>query len=194
MVRFMVLAVLLGLPGLALAADPIPVPTSLQPFVAEDHSLLTLKRADLNGDGLEDILIVTQESGAAADPADAEVIERGLRTLTILLRDKAGTYAVAATNAKVVFCETCGGVFGDPFNDVTVKPKDFTVHLYGGSNWRWGYDYRFSYSRIDQAWELVKVTETSFHTAEPDAPKVEVYTPRDFGKIKLQDFDPETYR
>jgi hypothetical protein len=196
MFRVLFLAVLIALcaaPLPALAAEPQPVPKELVSFVPPTHDLIDLARADLDGDGLEDALLVLQEKTGPDIPDEDG--EPGKRRVLILTRTTAeGGYELKAASDKAIFCEACGGVFGDPYNGVGAGAKTFTIHLYGGSNWRWAYDFRFIYSRLDQAWELEQSTETSFHTSEPDKQEIKVYTSSDFGKIRFQDFDPETYR
>ena len=90
-------------------------------------------------------------------------------------------------------CSTCGGVMGDPFTGIEVGPKTLTVVNYGGSGWRWSADYRFDYSRRDNASQLVRVTESNFHASDPNVARTTVRRPpRDFGKIGFASFDPKT--
>jgi hypothetical protein len=74
-------------------------------------------------------------------------------------------------------------------------PGTFTVLHYGGSNWRWSVDFRFDYSRADDAWLLARVDEQSFHTGDPRGTgKQYSLVPRlHYGKISIRDFDPEDF-
>lgn len=166
---------------------------SLAPFVPPGNVVLVVESADLNGDGNLDFLLVTEDPRAednegGEDESDAG---EGMRTLSIVTGSPDNRLKLAAHSESVVFCRECGGIFGDPFQEVSIARKSFTVHHYGGSNWRWVYKYTFGYSRKDQAWQLIKVEHSSFHVSEPDREERHVYVPpRDFGKIDLVDFDP----
>ena len=188
------IGILLSAGSSALAADALEVPPALKQFVPAGHTLIALERADLDGDGTKDYLAVTQEP-ISEDPNVIEIDEEpGSRRLLVLIAAADGkTYRLAASSDKVVMCAQCGGVMGEPFIGLDVSKKTFTVHHYGGSAWRWSYDYTFNYSRIDKAWQLVESREGSFHATEPDKETMDVYTPKDFGKVALGDFDPYTY-
>ncbi len=167
------------------------IPAEIKGFVEQGTRVLAVKSADLNGDGLSDYLIVLQKQGK---DADGQPLEEGQRPLIILLRRADGTLTVAKRNDRIVMCETCGGMLGDPFVGIEAGGRTFTVSHYGGSAWRWTNSYRFNYSRIDKTWQLVRVELSEFHTSKPQKKKREVYTPpRDFGKIDIVDFDPDNF-
>ncbi len=85
-------------------------------------------------------------------------------------------------------------MMGDPFMGIQVGTQTPTVQNYGGSAWRWSADFRFDYSRRDDAWQFVRVTDTTFHATQPDKMKTKVRKPpKDFGKIGFGEFDPERY-
>ena len=102
----------------------------------------------------------------------------------ILTRGGDGKLTLAKTNKEVVYCKSCGGAFGDPFDSIEAKRNTFTVYNYGGSAWRWGESYQFNYSRIDKTWQLVRVEEISYNSTEPEKTiKTKIFTPKKFGKI-----------
>ena len=182
-------ALLLFAANAAAQESDVQVPDEVVPFVEKDTKPIALERADLNGDGTQDFILVLEEN------AKSEVEDEGQRSLLILTRGTDGKLSLAKRNDKgVVYCRKCGGVFGDPFESLEVGLKTFTVNMYGGSNWRWTYSYKFNYSRTDKTWKLVRAEESSFHTFEPDKAKTKIYKPpKDFGKIDIADFDPENY-
>ncbi|MCQ8105368.1 hypothetical protein NP590_14730 [Methylomonas sp. SURF-2] len=184
---------ILLLPALCLANDESPdVPAELREFVDANSSLLAHAGADLNGDGLSDyVFILERQRTNDTDPA----IESGQRPLKIALRQADNSLKIVKTNDRIVFCSTCGGVFGDPFAELSATSKSFSVSHYGGSNWRWTNNFQFNYSRRDNTWQLVRVEESSFHTSDPETVKtVSHKPPKDFGKIDIADFDPENYQ
>ena len=184
---------LAGLLFAAVAAAQAPeIPAELAPFIEKGTRALAVESADLDRDGTRDYVLVLEKVDAKGEPVEAE---EGQRPLFVILRGADGTLRLVKRNDRVVLCSHCGGMMGDPFAGVEAKAGSITVSHYGGSAWRWASEYRFDYSRIDSTWQLVRVTETSFHALEEAKKKEKVYRPpKDYGKIDLGDFDPETYR
>jgi len=160
------------------------VPSDVQPFVQKNTTVLAIERGDLNRDGREDAVLVLE-------PQDPEQP----RPLLILIGDANGKLKLAKRSAKAVYCKTCGGMMGDPFQGVTIETGRFTIEHYGGSAWRWSNSITFAWSKRDQSWQLVRVENTSFHASDPEEPEKTVETPpKDFGLIDITEFDPEDYR
>lgn len=63
---------------------------------------------------------------------------------------------------------------GDPFVTVETARTSFTIGHYGGSAWRWADSFTFSFLRRDDTWQLVRVTEESFHAADPEERNADV--------------------
>lgn len=169
------------------------IPAEVRPFIEPDTRVLALQAADLNSDKLRDYVLVLEKQLSEVDPGNPP---EGQRPLVILVRQADGKLVVAKRNDKIVYCSFCGGVFGDPFAGIAVRPGGFTVSHYGGSNWRWGNSFRFAYSRRDQTWQLVRVEETTFNAGDPArTKKTEVLVPpKHYGKIDIADFDPQRFR
>jgi hypothetical protein len=173
--------------------EAVTVPDEVKPFVEQRTKPIALEPADLNGDGLQDyILVLERENPSLKDEYDYPKNER---PLLILVRGADNKLTEAKRNERIVMCSKCGGMMGDPFEGVTVAKNTFTVTHYGGSAWRWSVDYKFNYSRIDKTWQLVRIEQTSFHASEPEKTlKRKVMTPpRHFGKVDIADFDPSRY-
>ncbi|HVF46795.1 MAG TPA: hypothetical protein VNA17_04450 [Pyrinomonadaceae bacterium] len=159
-------------------------------FVEKGTKAIAVEKADLDGDRDEDlVLVLEKEKPQIVD--DSPVKQR---PLLILRRTADGKLELAKRNDLLVMCSQCGGVFGDPFESIEVGRNTFTVHHYGGSNWRWKVSYKFKYSRIDKTWQLVRVENTSYHKSDPDKVERDIHTPpKHFGKVDIADFDPENY-
>ena len=168
----------------------LKIPAEVAPFIERGTKAIRLETADLNGDGRSDFVLVLEKSKTKRDK-DGFPLDQ--RPLLILIRQPDKSLKLAGRNEKVVFCATCGGVFGDPFAGIKTGRNTFTVELYGGSNWRWTEDYTFNYSRLDRTWQLVRIESGSFHVFEPTKVERKILTPQKFGKINLADFDPEKF-
>lgn len=186
----LVLILMCGATLLTAAQEDTPkIPAEVAPFVEKNTKAMALESADLNGDGTPDFILILEKL------KDASEDEQGQRVLLIITRGAGRKLTLAARNDNgLVYCRTCGGIFGDPFASLEVGLKTFTVNHYGGSAWRWTANYKFNYSRIDKTWQLVRTEEESFHTSEPDKVKTIINTPpKDFGKISIDDFNPDSF-
>ena len=192
LLRFLVLAGM-SAPAVVQAAGPAEAAPELKRLLGKNEALLAHASADLNGDGLRDVVFIVEPSQArrrAGARADDDV-----RTLRIAIRMPGGALKVVKENRKVVYCGSCGGVFGDPFAGLSASAGTFWVEHYGGSSWRWANTFTFAYSRRDRTWQLVGVEESSFHSSDPDTMESASYRPpRDFGKIDIADFDPQKFK
>ncbi len=164
--------------------DDAKIPAEIRSFILPDTHLLAIETADLNRDGLDDYLLVLEKPN----------VEEEQRPLLILIRLIDGTLRLVKQNNKAVYCSSCGGMMGDPFQGVKAGKGTFTISHYGGSGWRWSVETTFNYSKKDQTWQLVLVQNDSFHVSDPEDATTKSYKPpKDYGKIDFADFDPETY-
>lgn len=179
----------------ASACETIPeskIPDEVKSFIEQGTILISINSADLNGDGLSDYILVIEKQKKHDDDPD---IEEGQRPLLIIIREANGTLKLRNRNDKVIYCESCGGRLGDPFESIEAGPETFTINHYGGSAWRWASKYKFNYSRRDNTWQLVRVEDITFHTSNPEKAITKIYTPpKHFGKIDINEFDPENYK
>ena len=177
-----------ALAGTVLAAPADNVPPELKPLIPRETNLLDFQIADLNGDGRPDFVFIVETKVGQPD-------DDGQRTLLIAVRQPDGTLKTVKQSDKIVYCRQCGGVWGDPYEHLNAEKGRFSVGHYAGSNWRWTNSFTFAYSRRDNTWQLVRVDESSYHTAAPNKVKSHTYIPpRDFGKIDIADFDPENFK
>ncbi|MBT1070829.1 hypothetical protein [Pelotalea chapellei] len=190
---FVFILLLFALPVLAEEDIYIPMnklPHEVRPFVTKGMKALSFVSADLNGDGFKDFILVLERQKSN----HADIVDRQ-RPFLLLIRQSDKKLKECKRNDRIVYCSTCGGMMGDPFQEVRAGKKTFTVSQSGGSAWRWSVDYTFNYSRLDKTWQLVRVKEESFHASDPDNGKTEVFIPnKDYGKIDIADFNPEKWK
>jgi len=171
--------------------DDVKVPAQVAAFVEGGTKAIAVERADLNGDGRKDFILVLQREKPQMDKEDLPINER---PLLILIAGADGRLSLAGRSEKVVLCSRCGGAMGDPFQGVVAKTRTFSVSHYGGAAERWSNEYKFNYSPRDKTWQLVRAEESSFQATDPSKEKTKIYIPpRDYGKIDIADFDPDHY-
>lgn len=173
--------------ALSQSDSALKISAEVKPFIEKGAAAIAVESADLNGDGAMDFVLVTEPSKPEAKSDENNGDER---TLLIIIRGADGKLTLAKRNSTVVYCKSCGGAFGDPFAGIEVKSNGFTVNNYGGSAWRWSESYQFNYSRRERTWQLVRVVQESFNALEPQKVKTVILTPKKFGKIDINDFDP----
>ena len=174
-------------PGSAFPSQQV-APAEILPFIKVRETFLCSEAADLDGDELQDYLLIVEKPGTEEDGKRRELV--------ILTRQKDRSLRVAKRNSKIVMCSKCGGGWGDPFSsdNVIADRKTFFVENYGGGGLRWSEGYRFNYSRRDKTWQLVEVVVSTFNTNDLDSEETKIYrAPKNFGKIDIADFDPADY-
>lgn len=151
----------------AAAADKgsdIPTPmlaeygTSIEAFVPVGWRLIKQASGDLNEDGLDDIAGIIEHG----EPYNRRAMEEApQRILFIALREGAG-YHLSIQKENFILEADKGGVWGDPLHSISVNHGSLLVKFYGGSNYRWTYDYRFRYE--DDGWYLIGYTAKHWYT------------------------------
>lgn len=105
---------------------------------------------DLNGDGLEDLLVIDEVNPTLIDYSNDTPCETydpsrcsvsyNKRSLKLFLGQRDGSLKLSLSNDKFVLGGDEGGVFGDPLNGFAVKKSGaIMLSVYGGSAWRWSY-------------------------------------------------------
>jgi len=126
----------------------IPVTgSSYAAFIPSGYDTLMVAKGDLNNDQLEDLALVLKSKKEDDKDADPNVEPPG--RLLVLLFKTADGYKTAMKLDSAILCKQCGGVFGDPFADMTIKKNVLTINHYGGSAWRWELTHRFRYQQND---------------------------------------------
>ncbi|NJM53350.1 MAG: hypothetical protein HC846_08115 [Blastocatellia bacterium] len=171
--------------GKTFEADNIP--SEIKPFVPEGYEAISATTGDLNMDAIADAILIVKKPN---EKETSDVVDNPTkRPLLVLLGEGKGKYKLAGRNDNVVLCVDCGGIFGDPFEGVTIKNGFFSVEHYGGSNWRWTKIITFKYSPTDKSWLLTRVGSDSYHTGDPNKVEKSVKTAKNFGKVLFEKYD-----
>jgi len=166
-----------------------------------------LVEGDLNKDGFNDVGAVIEEIKSQTDEAPQ-------RALLIAFGNEDNNYSLSIIADHVILKADEGGVWGDPFDSISIDRGSIVVCHYGGSNWRWFNTYRFRYQ--DNDWYLIGATTGEYFTGsateeeanvqdynlltgdyiikETDESGKQKTTHGNRGKkelIKLRDFNPE---
>lgn len=144
-------------PAIAEAAD------AAQGFVPAGWRLLGSADGDLNGDGRADTALALAHDPEQSEPGD---IWQEPRLLVIALRDASGKLRREAVSSEVVMCRGCGGVFGDPFEGLSIERGAVVVTHYGGSRDRWSFVDRFRHDA--GRWTHIGATERHMDSFNPD--------------------------
>jgi hypothetical protein len=108
---------------------------------------------DLNNDGINDVALIIEGTSKIEGEAPP-------RSLMILLGNKEKSYSISTTGQKAVLLSNEGGVWGDPFESITIDKESILLSFYGGSNYRWFSSYRFKFQNND--WYLIGATLGSY--------------------------------
>lgn len=154
-------------------------------FTPAGAIVVDIVRGDLTGQGTSDAVVVFSPA-VTGRPA---LGDGPARTVMLLTRDASGRLEINAENARIVPCEHCGGIAGDPYAYARIEAGTLTVAVAGGSRQRWFHDYTFRYAPERTTWQLDQVVRgvTDAQTGEQVQTKL---TAAEFGAIGFADFDP----
>jgi hypothetical protein len=169
----------------------ILLPQKCRELVAGIGTVIQVCVADVNGDSAVEYVVAVQFE---RDPGN-DAVDESDRELVVIIK-KGGAYAIAAKSDKAIFCSTCGGVMGDPFESIEAGKKWFSISHSGGSRDRWSCTFKFGYSQRDKNWQLIEVENFTYDTLDEGgtSDKKTIHKPpKDFGLITFEEFDPSDY-
>lgn len=156
-------------------------------YVPQGYAILDSVSGNLNLDSIDDLILVLKKENEEESFDVSDSTEK--RPLLILVGLEDGKYRLAAKSNNTVYCYDCGGMMGDPYQQVVIKNGYFSVEHYGGSAWRWTKIVTYKYSKEDEHWFLHRDGGESYHTADPEKVEKTMRTKEDFGKVRFEDFD-----
>lgn len=151
-------------------------------FIPPDYYLLDSASGDLNSDGLIDYVLILQSKNESSKNASAT------RPLLLLLGTEKNNLELVARNDSVVLCKSCGGIYDDPFQKVTIHDGYLSVQHLIGSTWKWTRVISFKYDSSIKDFVLDKDEGVSYHVANPNRKTGIINNKDDFGKLKFSEF------
>ncbi|MEZ5345531.1 MAG: hypothetical protein R2681_08255 [Pyrinomonadaceae bacterium] len=160
----------------------VKLQSEVQSFIGKDSKAIAIESADLNGDGLKDHVLLLAKSDPEFEAANTNM-KRG--AVLILIRGKDRKLTEAGRNENFVWSGF--------YTKLKAARNTFTIFQEGGNFNRWNESLKFNYSRIDQTWELVRRENEFYQATGPRKTEREIKTPKNFGKIRIADFDPSVF-
>ncbi|MEK5028289.1 hypothetical protein [Paenibacillus sp. FSL M7-1046] len=122
------------------------IPSGWRVLIQDDEPVTT--EGDLNKDGITDVAMIIEQ----LQPNTEEAPERSL----LIAFGTNDSYLLSIIADKVILKSDEGGIWGDPFESLSIDRGSVVVSDYGGSNWRWYNKYRFRFQ--DNEWYLIGAT------------------------------------
>ena len=112
---------------------------NIKEFVPEGYRIFDTASGDFNDDGFKDYLVVLKSINENTN-------SNGERPLILLKGSAKNKFELVARNDSVVLCGNCGGVFGDPYQSVSIKKNLITIEHSIGGAWQWDRVVSFRYN------------------------------------------------
>jgi len=173
---------------LSSVAQEKPLPAELKPFVRSGYEVLDWGTEDLNGDKRKDYVLILKKQGedTAGVESDVWIFPR---LFLLLERQKDQTFKTVVENKDLVMCRHCGGVMGDPYDGLILKPGEIHLNFYGGSGFKWSVTLFFRYDALKNNWLLEEENLWSFDAMLPDLKeRNERITRVETGNLLLKDY------
>ena len=154
---------------------------NLRQFIPTEFSILDSASGDINKDGINDLVLILKNNYEKFNSDTT-------RPLLLLKGNKVGQYKLIARNDSTVLCMGCGGVFGDPYQGITIKNGYFSIEHYGGSSWRWTRIITFRYDLKTNQFVLHRDAGQSWHTSDPNKTTENIFSKEDFNKLTFDKF------
>ena len=150
----------------------------LSPVQPQGYEVIKQIHVDLDGDGANDWLIVSELAGQPDEERLFQIVQTQKNGQPIVFKNKG-----------LLTCKNCGGTrTDDPIVKIQPISKGFILVTEGGSREVWSRAVTFKYSNIDKCWQLVEISEKNIDTQTGKSSKW-LRSPKDFGKVNFQDSD-----
>ncbi len=135
--------------------------TKVESFIPKGWHVHEKAEGDLNKDNLPDLAAVIEADKPVKNLKETDNDQQP-RILLVAFKQADGSYKLSIQSNESIMLSNEGGVFGDPWEGLSVERGSFLVRFYGGSSSRWGYAYRWRFQEND--WFLIGATYTESST------------------------------
>ncbi len=155
---------------------------AIDPHIIPKTKLLYLAWGHLNKDKHLDILL------ALYHEAETSTHKQLIRPVLLLINNGQGEFKRVIRSDQAIACYSCGGRVGDPFDKITIKLGEFSIHHHaGGGAYRVHYSTTFKYNVTKNNWFLEKIHINTYkHTTSN---KITLKTVKNFGVISFSQHD-----
>jgi hypothetical protein len=153
----------------------------IKEFIPPGYQIFDTASGDFNSDGFIDYLIVLKSAEESANSS-------GERPLILLAGAAKGKFSFVARNDRVVLCATCGGVFGDPYQKVSINGAFLTVEHSIGGNWQWSRTITFKYNKEKKEILLHEDITKSYPSYAQNKQKSMASNKADFGNLPFTSY------
>ena len=150
-------------------------------FIPSNFTLLDSASGDINQDGLTDLVLILRDTAEKRDTATN-------RPLLLLQGNGKRLYRLIGRNDSVVLCLNCGGIWGDPYEGITIKKGYFSIEHMGGSNWRWTRIITFKFDVKRKRFVLHRDAGYSWWTLKSGHEEDIVTSKKDFDKLPFDNY------
>lgn len=156
----------------------------LEGLAPAETVIQAVARGDVDNDGDEDVLAVLEQGSDRAQTSP--------RQLLLLRRDERHRLSKALSNPNAIPCSKCGGMMGDPLQDIRIEPGEILFRFEGGSRELWSSQYRFEYAHERKLWLLTSIVHGGLDRVGGTSAERRL-TPTDFGEVSMATFSSEDY-
>lgn len=156
-------------------------------FIPKDYSVLFYETEDLNLDGIKDVVLVLIKNG---EDSLSTLDNPFKRKFMILYGLPNQSYQLEIEKENLTYYYGYDGNFRDALAAIEVKPGTIIMDHYGGFNQRWARTTVFKYNATEKSLYLYKDTYATFEATDTENTSQEkIFTEKEFGKIKINEFD-----
>jgi hypothetical protein len=153
----------------------------IKQFIPDGYVIFDTASGDFNADGYRDYIIVLKNNSEISNPSSE-------RPLLLLVGRPKGKLELLARNDHVVLCGNCAGVFGDPYQGVSIKGQLLSIEHKVGGNWQWSRVITFKYNNEKKDLELIGDTTESYQSSAKTKRKVITRNDSDFGVLSFSSY------
>jgi hypothetical protein len=147
-----------------LACSPQEQSTAFEQLLVTEYDAFYQDTLRVNQKEFVIAVLTRQQEDSLADVSDEDI----MRPLIVLEKNNRGQFDLAVRNDSLLLCLNCGGLFGDPLNQIEITANGFTASHYGGSRFRWTRHTSFEYNEAKNEWLLTADNGISYDSFDPE--------------------------